>query len=95
MKILALEREMPGKKPEDFKPHLMKEAMHAWRLLQSGVIREIYFRADRNEAVMILECAGVDEARRTLATLPLVKEGLIEFDYIPLKPYTGFSRLWT
>lgn len=95
MKILALEREMPGKRPEDFKPHLTKEAMHAWKLLQSGVIREIYFRADRDEAVIILECAGVDEARRTLATLPLVKEGLIEFDYIPLKPYTGFSRLWT
>jgi len=58
-------------------------------------VREIYFRADRDEVVIILECADLGEAQRALATLPLVKAGLIEFEYIPLKPYPGFSRLWT
>jgi hypothetical protein len=95
LKVLALEREKPGKTSEDFKSHLRTEALHAWRLLQSGVVREIYFRADRDEAVIILECADLGEAQRALATLPLVKAGLIEFEYIPLKPYPGFSRLWT
>jgi hypothetical protein len=95
LKILALESDMPGKTAEDFKPHLKTEALHAWRLLQSGVVREIYFRADRDEAVIILECASIDDAKKALATLPLVKAGLIEFDYIPLKPYPGFARLFT
>jgi len=29
-----------------------------------------------------------------LATLPLVKEGLITFEIIPLAAYPGFSRLF-
>jgi hypothetical protein len=44
--------------------------------------------------VLVLECAGVSEAREVLATLPLVKEGLITFDLIPLVPYPGFARLF-
>jgi hypothetical protein len=95
LKVLALEREVPGKTAEEFKPHLRTEALHAWRLLQSGVVREIYFRADRDESVIILECVSIDDAKRALATLPLVKAGLIDFDYIPLKPYPGFARLFT
>jgi hypothetical protein len=44
--------------------------------------------------VLILECADIEEAREVLNTLPLVKEGLITFDVIPLVPYPGFSRLF-
>ena len=42
----------------------------------------------------MLECAGVDEARAALATLPLVREGLIDFELVPLAPYSGFARLF-
>jgi hypothetical protein len=63
-------------------------------LHQTGVIRELYFRADRNEAVLVLECVSVMEAQETLATLPLVNAGLISFEVIPLKAYPGFARLF-
>ena len=94
MKILAIEKEVPGLTAEDFKPHLKAEAARVWELYQAGVLRELYFRQDRHEAVLILECADVDEANEVLNTLPLVKEGLITFDIIPLGPYPGFSRLF-
>jgi muconolactone delta-isomerase len=94
MKILALETEVEGVLPEHFGPHLKAEARRAWELYQSGVIREIYFRADRAEAVLILECADVHQAQQILATLPLVQAGLIRFDIIPLTPYPGFGRLF-
>ena len=51
MKILALEVE--GASAEQFKPYLEAEARRAWDLYQSGVIREIFFRADRSEAILI------------------------------------------
>jgi len=54
----------------------------------------LYFRADREEAVLVLECADVEEARAALNTLPLVREKLIGFDLIPLKAYPGFARLF-
>ena len=94
MKILAMEQEVPGCSAADFKPHLNAEAARAWELHQAGIIRELYFRADRHEAVLVLECADADEAKRILDTLPLVKAGLITFDIIPLVPYPGFSRLF-
>ena len=94
MKILAMEVETEGVKPEQFAPHLPAEARRVWYLYQSGVIRELYFRADRSEAILILECADVKEAHQILESLPLVQAGLIRFDVIPLIPYPGFARLF-
>jgi muconolactone delta-isomerase len=94
MKILAIEKEVPDLTAEDFKPHLKAEAARVWELYQVGVFRELYFRQDRHEAILILECANVEDANEVLNTLPLVKEGLITFDIIPLGPYPGFSRLF-
>ncbi len=36
----------------------------------------------------------ISEARAALATLPLVREGLIDFELVPLAPYPGFARLF-
>ena len=94
MKIIAMEKETPGVKPEEFAQHLKSEARQVWKLYQEGCIREFYFREERSEAVLILECADRDEAKRTLDSLPLVQAGLISFDLIPLLPYPGFSRLF-
>lgn len=94
MKIIALSSDAPGVTPEQFAPHLKAEARRAWELTQSGALREIYFCADQPDAVLIFECASLDEARDLLATLPLVSAGLITFDLIPLAPYPGFARLF-
>jgi hypothetical protein len=94
MKILALERELPGVTAGQFQSHLRAEAERAWTLYQDGIIREMYFNGDAHTAVLILECADTDEARRILDTLPLVRAGLITFDVIPLVPYDGFARLF-
>ena len=95
MKILAIEKEVPDVTEEQFRPHLRKaEAAKVWELYQAGVFRELYFRQDWPGAVLILECADAEEARKVLNTLPLVKEGLIAFDVLPLIPYPGFSRLF-
>jgi len=95
MRILAIEKEAPGVTDEEFQPHLKAEAARAWELYQAGVFREMYFREDRSEAVLMLECADIEEAEQVLNTLPLVKAGLIAFEIISLVPYPGFARLFT
>ncbi|HEX9972147.1 MAG TPA: muconolactone Delta-isomerase family protein [bacterium] len=96
MKILAIEKEIIGITKDQLTAELKKaEANRLWELYQSGKIRELYFRADRNEAVLILECIDTSEAKSVLNTLPLMKAGLIDFDIIPLKAYPGFSRLFS
>lgn len=94
MKILALEHELRGATANQFRQYAKAEARKAWELHQLGVIRELYFRADRNEAVLMLECASIAEAQATLETLPFVQAGLITFEIIPLKAYPGFERLF-
>lgn len=94
MRILAIEKELPGATKELFEPHLQAEAEKAWELHQAGIIRELYFREDQHSAVLLLECVDGQEARLVLDTLPLVREGLIEFEIMPLVPYPGFARLF-
>ncbi len=58
MKILAIEHDPPGVRDDQFTEALLQaEARRAWELHQAGLIRELYFRADRDEAVLVLECA--------------------------------------
>lgn len=94
MKIIAVERELAGATSADFARLGRAEARRAWELHQAGIIRELHFRADRAEAVLILECSGVAEAEAHLSTLPFVAAGLIAFELIPLRPYGGFARLF-
>ncbi len=95
MKILAIEHDPPNVTADQFtQPLLQAEARRTWELHQAGLIRELYFRADRHEAVLVLECTDVDDARSVLNTLPLVREKLIGFELIPLIAYPGFARLF-
>lgn len=95
MRILALEVENPEATPTDFNKLLREEAMKVWQLNQEDVIREIYFRGDKNAAVLMLECKDVEEAKQKLSTLPMVESGRIDFELIPLKPYPGYARLFS
>jgi hypothetical protein len=94
MKILAIEHELPGATAEGFQRYAKEEAWQAWKLHQAGLIRELYFRSDRNESVLVLECESAEVAQRMLWELPFIREGLIAFELIPLKAYPGFERLF-
>jgi hypothetical protein len=95
MKILALEKDVPGITGEAFTEKILKEeALVAWKLYQAGKIRELYFRQDKHAAVLILEAQSLDEARATTEQLPLVRDRLIDFELIPLAAYPGFARLF-
>lgn len=94
MKILALDKMMAGATPEKIYPHLKEEAAKAWELHTQGTIREMYFRQDRPGAVLVMECASVEEARQIIDTLPLVKAGLVDFDIIPLGAFVPLGTLF-
>jgi muconolactone delta-isomerase len=95
MKILALEHEQPGAAAEVFERYKVEEARKVWDLYQAGIFRELYFRADRGETVLVLECETVEEAQDILSTMPFVQNGLIAFEVIPLRAYPGFQRLFS
>jgi len=94
MKVLALGRDTAPADDPRFAEIRPAEARRAWELQQADVIREIYFRADRPNGVLVLEVPDLAAAREVIDSLPLVAAGLIDFDLVPLKPYPGFARLF-
>jgi hypothetical protein len=94
MTLLAQSSNSPGVNWEGTGELLRAEAAAVWRLQKAGVVRNIWFTHPGRDAVIIMECGSVDEARAFLAGLPLVKARLIQFDVVALVPYDGFERLW-
>ena len=96
MKILAIAKVDPQTTPEKIKPHLEAEVKHAWKLYKEGTVREMYSCQDRRLGVVfILECSGVDDARKILEELPFVREKFIDFEIIPLGSFSYFEMLFS
>jgi hypothetical protein len=95
MKILVFARGRGSAPAEAFQPHITAEVQAVWDLYAQGVVREFYTRADQpGPAVLGVESATVEAAREALAGLPLVQQGLIDLDLVPLAPFTAIGRLF-
>ncbi|MFZ5494067.1 MAG: muconolactone Delta-isomerase family protein [Verrucomicrobiota bacterium] len=94
MRVLALEHDLSLTIRPDLSDIQRAEAAAVWDLQKRGIIREIWFTAGRHRAIIMLECASTCEARNHLATLPLVHQGLSEFDLLELTAYDGYERLF-
>ena len=65
-----------------------------WELYAQGICREFYTRANEpGRVVLMFESASVEAAKEALATLPFARLHLVDFDVIPLAPFTGLARL--
>ena len=94
MKFLALSRRVAGVTNEQVAAHAAAEALQAFRLMRDGTFDQLYFSAEWKGAVLILQAASREAAQAALATLPMVRERVIEFDLYRLDPYDHFSRLF-
>lgn len=93
MKILAIDRITEKATPDRIRSLFMHDIERCIRLYLADIVREIYFRQDRSGTVLVLEANSVEEAQHMLQTLPLVAEGQIEFECIPLGPYVPLGLL--
>lgn len=94
MKFLCLDIPQPGATMEKYMPHMLSEARHAWQLYKGGLVRDMYFRQDRPGVAVIAEADSVEEAKKALAEFPLAKAGLIDWEVIPLGPFTNWELLF-
>lgn len=94
MKVLALGHDVVAQDDPRFAELRPVEARRVWELYQADILREVYFRADRPNGVLVFEVPDVAVARAAVDSLPLVAAGLIDFELVPLRPYPGFARLF-
>jgi hypothetical protein len=95
MKILVLPKPVDGVSREAMLPHVEAEVRAVWDLYTTGICREFYTRAEEaGRVVLMFECESVEAAREALASLPFARMHLIDFDLIPLAPFTGLGALF-
>lgn len=94
MKLLCLDRPLPGASLEAFQPYLLDEVRFAWTLYKNDFIRECNFRMDRPGVAIVAECESVEKAREILGEIPLAKAGLIAWEIVPLGPFLNWELLF-
>ncbi|NMB53822.1 MAG: hypothetical protein GYA15_03900 [Leptolinea sp.] len=95
MKILTIEFERVPVDWKEIDPALLKaEARHVFNLQQADLIRQIHFTADTKRAVIEWEADSLEKVKTEISSFPLVQAGLIDFEYYPLAPYSGFNTLF-
>jgi len=95
MKFIAVDQDIPGRDWDIFKANIKDEIAKVWEFYQAGIVREQYFMPEMPGAVYILECENLDEAKKIIGELPLVKIGWAKFDIHTLAPFTHFDMLFT
>ena len=63
------------------------------KLYFDGKIRQWYSRGDGKGVVVLVEAKTEDEARALMETLPLAKEQLMDYEYIPVGPLMPLRAL--
>jgi hypothetical protein len=64
-----------------------------WDLYRHDVVREMYVPGNPG-VVPVLETATREEAENVLASLPLVKASLIDFELIELHPFRNLEKMF-
>jgi len=76
----------------DFAPVLPAEGEQRRTLYAEGVVRQIWNRGDVPGSCMMFEADSDAVVRDQLASLPLVKNGMMQIvSVIALNPYPGFG----
>ena len=94
MKYLALLTPVAGRSMGDFQPHILAEEKVVWAMYAAGVIRELYFQPEPLRVSLVFEATGNAQVEAHLATLPMIKAGLLAADVIALGPWLMFEELF-
>ncbi len=80
-------------RPDALKALMPTEVADTVQLYLAGSIDQWFVRKDENGVVFLLNAASVEEAQAKLAPLPLVKNGFLHFQLIPLGPLNPLRYL--
>ncbi len=94
MQFLAIVTRSAGRVETDLLPCRVPEARRVWTLVKSSVIRRMWSRTDKPGALLLLEAADQAQARDAVTSLPMVREGLVEFELVGLAPFLGLEHLF-
>lgn len=91
--VLAILTSKPGVTREQILSIIPNEVRATVKLYLDGKIREWYSRGDGRGVVFLLDSKNVEDAQALMDSLPLSKEGLMDYEYIPVGPLMPLRAL--
>ncbi len=85
-KVMVVATPKPGAPAEEVRKLVPDEARGVVQLYLEGKIELMYMRGDRGAVILFLNAKTVDEAKAILGDLPLVKDGYVNMEYLPVGP---------
>ena len=99
MQILAILRTLPAATPDRLGPLVKPEAEEIWALHLNGTLRSAHFLQAPGApfpsgVTLMLETDNLATAEALIDALPMVAEGLIAAEILPLAPFTSYAALF-
>jgi hypothetical protein len=91
--VLVLLTPKPGVTAPQIMAVMPSEVRETVKLYLDGKIHEWYSRGNGRGVIFIVEAKTEDEARTMMETLPLAREHLMNYEYIPVGPLMPLRML--
>ena len=88
MKVLAIGSIVKPVTLEQRQEIMPKEVPDTLKLYLDGKIEQFWSRTDKPGVVFLLNVESFEQAKQTLETLPLVSEGIAQYEFIAVGPLT-------
>ncbi|MEI6233972.1 MAG: hypothetical protein WCT04_13025 [Planctomycetota bacterium] len=95
MRFFVVCRIPPGTPRKSVIKLIRDEARTVWKLYETGMVRELFYLEGLSGAALNCEAESLEELKKGVETLPMIRDGLLIPEYIPLMPYTGFGKLFS
>lgn len=94
MQFLVIARAAKGTPMEQVLPLVKPEAEKVWEYYAADMVRSIHYIADMSGAVLMFEAVSLEAVQEAVAQLPMARANVLQFEILPLKPYTGLDELF-
>jgi hypothetical protein len=92
MKIFAIASAKPTLTPEKIQQHMPGEVPATLKLYLDGKVEQFWFR-EKAGPIFLMNVESIEHAKATLDTLPLVADGLMTYELMPVGPLAPLGML--
>lgn len=92
MKVFAIASAQPTLTPEKLEQHMPREVPATLEHYLDGTVEQFWFR-EKAGPIFLMNVESLAEAQAALDTLPLVANGLMKYELLPVGPLVPLKRL--
>jgi hypothetical protein len=92
MKVFAIASAKSTLTPDKLQQHMPNEVPATLKLYLEGKVEQFWFR-EKAGPIFLMNVESVEQARATLDTLPLVADGLMAYELLPVGPLAPLGLL--